>query len=515
MPLTVYPSQAQGFVSVDIPAGTSTLEIALHNTPLQSLAEWLSIAGIGLLILLMLVAWRVWQPADDNVRFYWADSHSPLQIAFWVMGIGLALFLVKTGVIDRIDSPFKTSRLVDGSITNVETTLNSDFSGEIRLLGVLLPERIKSGESSQIRVFWTLVGETLDTNYSTILYLRDSQQNIIAESGSFYPANLAPSNWLPNYYLEEVLDFEIPPFTPLGTYTLDIGLFNPETQEHLNVLNEVGNPIGVDVVLGTIDVIRPDSQSDDFGDMIGSFGNFNLLAIDGIPETAQVGDEMTIRWLWQMLETTDFDITVQAVWRNDNNQIMASTPLVPLTLGYSTSQWQAGDAWRGIHRLYVPANLESGEYTVAIKPPDEESIVVATMQVETPERNYDIPDAEYDTPQAWSNGLSLVGYDYTVTAVTVYWQTTTQIDQNLRLFVQVVDSDDSIIALTDGIPINWTRPTTSWASGEIITTQHDFGNLPSGEYRIRVGWYDPITGDRLPMSNNGDSFFLPTVFVVE
>lgn len=515
VPLTVYPNRPQGFVSVDIPAGKHTLEIALHDTPLQSLSEWVSIVGIGLLILTVTLAWRVWQPANDNVQFRRAQFISPLQTTFFVMGVGIALFLVKTLVIDHIDSPFKTSRLVDGSITNVETTLNSDFSGEIRLLGVSLPESIKSGESSQIRVFWTLVGEMLDTDYSTILHLRDSQQNIIAESGSFYPGNLATSNWLPDYYLEEVLDFAIPPFTPPGTYTLDIGLFNPETQQHLDVLNEVGNPIAVQVVLGTIDVTRPDSQQSDFSDVVSSFEGFNLLAISGIPTTAQVGDEMTIRWLWHMIKNTDSDIQAQLVWLNDQNQVEASTPLVPLTLDYPTSQWQMGDSWRGIHRLYVPANLESDNYTIAIQSNDGQSVEIASMRVEIPERNYEIPDLEHGSEQAWNNGIQLIGYDDTVTTVTLYWQTTLQINQNLRLFVQVVDSDDSIVALTNDIPVNWTRPTTSWASGEVITTQHDFGELPSGDYRIRVGWYDPITGDRIAVNSSEDFFFLPEPFVVE
>ncbi|MCI0712634.1 MAG: hypothetical protein L0154_20935, partial [Chloroflexi bacterium] len=60
-----------------------------------------------------------------------------------------------------------------------------------------------------------------------------------------------------------------------------------------------------------------------------------------------------------------------------------------------------------------------------------------------------------------------------------------------------------------------TRPTTSWGIGEVITTQHDFGDLPAGEYRIRVGWYDPITGHRIPLANGDDSIFLSVPLVVE
>jgi hypothetical protein len=513
-PLTVKPHLPQGFVSVDIPAGTHTLEVALHDTPLQSLSEWVSIAGVGLLTLVTIVGWYVWNPTIDVSMLNRAQFITPLQMVIWAMAIGLALFAVKTLVIDCIDSPFKTSRLDNDSIQNVDMAFNSDFSGEIRLLGLSLENQVKSGNRVQIHVFWTLADETLDTDYSTVLRLRDSQQNIIAESGSFYPGNLATSNWLHGYYLEEVVDFEIPPFTPPGIYTLDIGVFNPETQQHLDVLNETGNPIAAQAVLGTLEVTKPDSQPSDFADSVGSFEGFNLLAISGIPTAAQVGDEMTLRWLWQMLENTGADIQAQLVWLDARDEIVAATPLVPLTLDYPMSQWQAGETWRGIHRLYVPANLESERYTVAIRTANEQPIEIASMQVETPERNFEIPETEYDLEQAWNNGIQLIGYNDTVTAVTLYWQTNEQTNQNLRLFVQVVDSNDAIIALTDGIPVDWTRPTTSWGIGEVITTRHDFGELSSGEYRIRVGWYDPITGNRVAV-DGGDSFFLSQPFVVE
>ena len=512
--LTVKPHLPQGFVSVDVPAGTHTLEIALHDTPLQSVAEWVSIAGAGLLILIVIVGWYAWKPVDTALVFNRAQFIAPLQMMICMMAIGIGLFAVKTLLIDHMDSPFKTSHLVNGSIQNIDNAFNSDFSGEMRLLGFLLENRVKSGNKTQIRVFWTLGDETLETDYSTVLRLRDLQQNVIAESGSFYPGNLATSNWLPGYYVEEVIDLEIPPFTPPGIYTLDISLFNPETQQHLDVLDEAGNPIAAQVVLGTLEVMKPDAQPSEFADSVGSFADFNLLAISGIPTTAQVGDEMTIRWLWQMLENTDTDVQAQLVWLNERDEMVAATPFVPLTLDYPTSQWQAGETWRGIHRLYVPASLENGEYTVAIRADNEQPIAIASMQIETPDRNFEMPDVEYDSGQAWDNGIQLLGYDDTVTAVTLYWQTTQQINQNLRLFVQVVGNDNAIVALTDGIPVDWTRPTTSWAVGEVITTQHDFGELPSGEYHIRVGWYDPITGNRVAV-DGADAFFLPEPFVVE
>jgi len=50
------------------------------------------------------------------------------------------------------------------------------------------------------------------------------------------------------------------------------------------------------------------------------------------------------------------------------------------------------------------------------------------------------------------------------------------------------------------VPDNWTRPTTGWLPGEFIRDRHALvvpETAVPGPYRLRVGWYDTVTGQRL------------------
>lgn len=285
---------------------------------------------------------------------------------------------------------------------------------------------------------------------------------------------------------------------------LDVGLFDSETLEHIPVMNAAGNPVDVEITLGDITVTRPDAIQQNLSDALGSIEGFDLLEIDGLPEQALSGDELNMRWLWRANDTTSTELEARLVWLNEESEMLASAPFVPLVNGYPASLWQADDVWRGQHRVYVPGNLNSGLYTVAVQI-DDTYITVGEMRVTTPERVYERPQVENALDAKWENGIALIGYDTSVTEVTLYWETGTQINTSLRLFVHVLDADERIVAQTDNVPVDWTRPTTGWAVSEFIVTVHDFADVALADYELRIGWYDPLTGDRTVLLNGDDS----------
>jgi len=504
--LSVQPTQSEGLVSVDIPAGEHTLFIALQNTQLQLWSNLISIVATLSIIPVLVGAWRFWIPSNAGLAAATQFSNRWLVA---ISGAALALLLIKNAYIDRTQTIFKRERFIDGQIANLENPLYADFSGQIRLLGSDIQKSVVSGDLAEFRLFWTVATDNLETDYSSILHLRDSAGNIVAEGGSFQPGQLATSHWEQGFYLEEIVNFEIPDFMPPGLYMLDVGLFNPETQQRLAVLNEAGNPVDSRIVVATLEVMRPDAISQSVSHKLESLKNFDLLEINGLPSQVQVGEALGINWLWQMREADAEDFQVQLAWADEQGEIRARSPFIDLVAHFPTSQWQPEDKWRGHHTLFVPGSLEAATYDVLIIH-SSESIAVATMDVSTPNRNFDIPEFEYASDLMWQNGIHLLGYDKSVTGVTLLWQTSEALNRSLRLFTQVVDENNQIIALTDGIPVNWTRPTSSWARGEVIATHHDFGDLPSGTYRVRIGWYDSATGTRIPLEDNTDAAFLPT-----
>jgi len=83
-----------------------------------------------------------------------------------------------------------------------------------------------------------------------------------------------------------------------------------------------------------------------------------------------------------------------------------------------------------------------------------------------------------------------------------------------RVFLHLVADDGLILAQSDGEPAGWTRPTTGWATGEIVIDQRTL-SLPEdyvGVAELRVGLYDPA-GARLMTASGDDAIVLARIEV--
>ncbi|MCO6453625.1 MAG: glycosyltransferase family 39 protein [Caldilineales bacterium] len=96
--------------------------------------------------------------------------------------------------------------------------------------------------------------------------------------------------------------------------------------------------------------------------------------------------------------------------------------------------------------------------------------------------------------------------------LTHYWQATGPIDRGYKVFNQLLDANDTVVAQKDGLPNLGAFPTDRWSPGQIMETTFVLAlppDLPSGEYRLVSGWYDENTGERLPRQDGGDSVSIP------
>ncbi|MEO8082919.1 MAG: DUF2142 domain-containing protein [Ardenticatenales bacterium] len=66
------------------------------------------------------------------------------------------------------------------------------------------------------------------------------------------------------------------------------------------------------------------------------------------------------------------------------------------------------------------------------------------------------------------------------------------------VFVHLTAPDGRLAATADGPPAGGRFPTSLWRSGDVVPDEHslDLADLPSGRYRLSVGWYDAATGVR-------------------
>jgi hypothetical protein len=84
------------------------------------------------------------------------------------------------------------------------------------------------------------------------------------------------------------------------------------------------------------------------------------------------------------------------------------------------------------------------------------------------------------------------------------WEATGTTETAYRVFVHLLDDAGNIVAQSDSEPAAGSYPTTAWLPGDIIVDQHTIvlpADLPSGDYALVTGLYDPRTGERLLQSN--------------
>ncbi len=109
---------------------------------------------------------------------------------------------------------------------------------------------------------------------------------------------------------------------------------------------------------------------------------------------------------------------------------------------------------------------------------------------------------DLDTRRAWAGGR---------VSVTLYWQAQASLSEDYHVFVHLEALEEAGIApgiwgQANGRPVCWTYPTFDWRPGQIIADQHAIAvkpDTPTGDYPILIGIYQPDTGARLDVLDEG------------
>lgn len=117
--------------------------------------------------------------------------------------------------------------------------------------------------------------------------------------------------------------------------------------------------------------------------------------------------------------------------------------------------------------------------------------------------------------------IDLVGADITVASAAepirlrLYWRALQTPDTNYSVFVHVTQPYNTApVAQADGAPVSLRRPSTLWNDpAELLLSDEMLiplpSDLPTGDYVLRIGLYDYLTGVRLNTSSGDDALALP------
>lgn len=96
--------------------------------------------------------------------------------------------------------------------------------------------------------------------------------------------------------------------------------------------------------------------------------------------------------------------------------------------------------------------------------------------------------------------------------LTLYWQAVQKMDTSYVVFVHLLGSEfnaatgNFLWGQVDRVPVDGAYPTTAWAVGEAVADTYLVPiqpDAPPGVYQVEIGIYEPITGQRLAVLDEG------------
>lgn len=507
VPIT--PEDPTGLITFPVPAGTHEITVSWEPTPLrQALSALSALAAIGVL---GVVWWsRRRRPAGGSRP---GSGFNRPEYALLVL-VGLALIGLKL-LNDRVETPLRRSGAPP------VTGTRSVQGRELRLDGFNLSrELVPAGETFDIDLAWTAIAPPA-VDYQSELWLVGPDGLMWSEKGTERPRlyeDAAPTRlWSPGEWGWDSREVRSLSGAPPGEYDIVLTLFDKATLAPVTLTDPAtGDVLGPTAVIGRIAIANPTSAPNFTPQFsVGSelTPGLRLLGYNQDRDRAAIGESVLLTFFWECAEPAGCD-RVSLVLRDQAGSAVQEWDLPVVRADFPADAWPEHGRLRSQHLVRVPAALAGGTYTFAL-----EDIELGALAVTAPERSFAPPplagevNAIFETP-AGRETATLVGLGDgsppptcsrqpqpgASCSLPLVWRAGAEMPESYHVFVHLVDENGAILAQSDAVPANWTRPTTGWLPGEYVVDPHELNwpeDLPGGPLRLRVGLYDPDTGVRL------------------
>jgi 4-amino-4-deoxy-L-arabinose transferase-like glycosyltransferase len=435
-------------------------------------------------------------------------------------------------------------------VERIPNPMSLDFGGKARLLGYELETpQVKPGEPAVLALYWEALAPFDAPDYSVYVGVTDPEGNRFGKVDSIPVGSMMPvDQWRPGMIVRDVQQVPILPGTPQGEYSLDLGFFSPQIGQALEIRDENG-PRGNRIPLTQVAVTKADASLAETADLgianpiagdIALFaGGPRLLGYDwSQPDAALAGDAIPTTLLWQAATERPGDVRLYlqlssgaGVWRRAMGHALGG--------GYPADRWLPGELVRDAWQALLPVDAPAGRYRVELvaATPAGDRVLLSLGEVELKARPHSFEAPRPTRPQRAALGgqqestldsqnrtVELVGYDIPEEAkpgeplaVTLHWQALAESPKSYVRFVHLLDGEGRIVAQQDSVPGQGELSTTGWVPGEYLVDRVQLGlppDLPEGQYRLEVGLYDPITGQRLADAEGRDMILLQQPVVV-
>jgi len=495
VPIT--PSDPHGLITFPLPEGQHEIQITFTNTWARWLGWAISAVAFAIVVLLAIQAVRNRQSSPGNPQSTTGNPQSLI-----LLGITAVLIWL---FFSFIDTPLRQPTLKADGITGRPAITPMDYAGEVRLLSYESPiNPVAANDTISLILYFQALRE-IGVPYNIGVQVRDSDgfNWMAGDARPFDWRFIAEEQWPLDAYRMEPYLITLADGTPPGTYKFHVGLVRADTGETVASYD-----------LGELFVSLPGTGDKPLeegmvattykaGAMHGADSEHLRLLGTRLDRTeAAPGDPMRVTVLWQALApNAQNEFILQLVTANGEVLLSQTETIAPL---YPPEQWLEGDRLRSETLFRLPASTPDGTHTWQVLWGDAQDDV-GQVKVNSPERSFEQVEVETAVNQTFSNDSGdlamLLGVDTNpeTNEVTLIWQAENETPTSYRVFVHLLDADGAILSQSDGEPVSWSRPTTGWMPREILQDTHQL-SFPGDteDLKLRIGLYDPGTGQRLP-----------------
>lgn len=361
-------------------------------------------------------------------------------------------------------------------------------------------------------LYWQ-AGQTTTRDLTSFVHLIDTRGNRIGQAdkipgdGTYHTQSWSQGDRVIQWYTPEILD------ACAGGETVRVlaGWYEYAAN---NARRPRADAAGDSAVAGSISLPFTAIPADAVKERLPQIGGESLALADGLtlvghaaPATAEQGAPLSLDLALQgsaAYATTP--LTLTAAPAQGAPLVLYAGLLAP------KASWRDGEVLcRRIH-AQLPADLLVGEYALQLAAGDRAPQPIgATLQVTPSTRRYAVPQVALPADAVLGEAVRLHGADVAqqgdVLNVRLVWQALRPLPTDAKVFVHLVDEGGQIVAQSDAEPGSGHR-TSQWVEGEVVIDEHALLPLPptlaGGNYTLRVGMYDPLTGQRLTAVNGAN-----------
>jgi len=357
---------------------------------------------------------------------------------------------------------------------------------------------------------------------------------LVGEDGKTWATRVAapcngacsPAEWHAQPALERQ-GFYVPLDTPPGRYEVRLAWLKPDGEPILvrtgtdEVQQIAYRLMDVDVAPPTAEN-APEAPLAQPSGMQTTDGGLVLTSFAAPEDSVPVGGLVLVPMQWQV-HSPQPPLEARLELSRDGQMSLLVQPLGPPW--YGSDRWTPGRLVRVQPQFALPGTLKPGEYAASLvltRTGENQSLLslpLGSLVVKDRERVFTMPEDGAAAGIAWQEGIQLARVAAPVSAqsgetiaVTLIWRADRPTAGNWKVFIHLADAAETTLAQGDAYPQGGAALTTTWQPGEVIADTHLIelaGDLPEGEYQLKIGFYDEETDERLPLTPGVDTYTWP------